>query len=172
MIDSRAIFVTILCVLLNATEVLNAQDHLHDHAIANTHEHHHSQWEIGIALGVVPLLDEDELAPGIHLHFLHQVEAVNKLMVGFGFENVIDEHTHLTAGVVLNYNIYKGFFVAVSPGVLWVRHDEAWETAYVTHFELSYEFDLGQLHIGPIAEYSFSSLDKHVMAGIHLGFGF
>ncbi len=143
----------------------------HNHQHTEGHQHAHGEWELGGAIGVVPLLDEGEIAPGLHLHLLQQNKMIPKLMVGVGFEAVMDEHTHLTAGLVFNYNIYKGLYAAVSPGLLWINHD-GWESAYVTHFELSYEFEVGKLHIGPIVEYSYASLDKHVMLGVHVGVGF
>lgn len=162
----RLLFVFIL-FFLSLTSF--AQDnHAHDE---HKHLHEHGEWEIGAAFGVVPLFDEGEIAPGIHMHLLQQNKLIDGLMVGIGFEGVLDEHTHLNAGLVFNYNVYKGLFAAVSPGILWINHDE-WESAFVTHFELSYEFEVGRIHIGPIVEYSISKLDKHMMVGVHVGIGF
>lgn len=161
------LLITIISLLL-VTTVIAQHNHNHDD---HTHLHEHGEWEIGAALGLVPLFDEGTIAPGVHLHLLQQNKLIDGLMVGIGFESVLDEHTHLNAGLVFNYNIYKGLFAGISPGILWINHD-GWESAFVSHFELSYEFEVGKLHIGPIVEYSLSSIDKHMLAGIHVGINF
>ena len=40
------------------------------------------------------------------------------------------------------------------------------------HFEVVYEFEIGELHTGPVAEYAWSPNDAHAMIGLHIGFGF
>ena len=41
-----------------------------------------------------------------------------------------------------------------------------------THFEVVYEFEIGELPIGPVAEYAWSPNDAHAMLGLHIGCGF
>jgi len=146
-----------------------AQSH---HENENHDNHHHGDWEIGVGAGIVPLLDEKEVAFGVHLHLLRSIENIKGFRVGLGLENVFDEHNHFNTGIVFNYNLVKGLFVSFSPGYLIIHHENQVDKGFSSHFELNYEFEFNKIHIGPVLEYSLSKFDKHFMIGIHTGFSF
>ncbi len=133
--------------------------------------HHGSAWEVGFALGAVSLVLEDELAFGAHAHVTRSVPGWQRLRLGLGLESVLDEHGHLNAALVVNVHVIAGLSVSVAPGVLVLREDHGgWGTRFSSHFEALYDFDLGPLHVGPMLEYSYASVDQHLMLGLHMGF--
>lgn len=40
------------------------------------------------------------------------------------------------------------------------------------HFEISYEFEFANFHIGPAMELAYDPEDFHLSLGLHLGYGF
>ena len=134
------------------------------------HEGH--AWEVGFALGAVSLILEDEVAFGAHAHVLRSVPGWERFRVGLGLESVLDEHGHLNAALVVNAHILAGLSVSVAPGVVVLKEaDGGWGVQFSSHFEALYEFDLGPVHAGPMLEYSYASVDQHMMLGPHVGFG-
>ncbi|MBP9674894.1 MAG: hypothetical protein KBD63_07330 [Bacteriovoracaceae bacterium] len=136
------------------------------------HHHEHKKWEFGTALGVVPILNEDEVSWGIHAHLLRSMESIKRLKIGFGLENIFDEHAHINTSAVFNYQISQGFSASYSPGILFFKENSKWEKYFSSHFEFLYEFEIGNYHLGPIVEYSYAKVDQHLMFGIHFAFGF
>lgn len=43
---------------------------------------------------------------------------------------------------------------------------------FALHLEASYEFEIGDLHIGPVIEYAYDTEDQHLSLGLHVGIGF
>ena len=138
----------------------------------NMKEHTHKDWEIALAGGVVPLLLENEVSFGLHFHVLRRIEKIKKVRIGLGFENVFDEHTHINSSFLFNYEIYKGLNASVSPGILFLKEELFWHKKASLHIELAYEFEIKNFHLGPVIEYSYSSIDQHLMFGLHLGINF
>ncbi|PKP39364.1 MAG: hypothetical protein CVT98_02060, partial [Bacteroidetes bacterium HGW-Bacteroidetes-15] len=128
----------------NGLVVSPQEDHHH-------HDHHHnSSWELGVAAGGVYLVNEQEYAMGLHLHLLKRIPKLERLSLGLGFETVFDEHTHFNTAIVAKYDVWKGLSFVLSPGLLFLKHESAWETDFSTHFEMLYEFQLGKVHLGPV----------------------
>jgi hypothetical protein len=139
----------------------------------SSHKHAHGEHiELGVAIGAVYLMSENELAPGIHLHLLKPLHSLKRLNVGVGFETIIDDHKHFTVGVVGKYAVFNGLMVLLSPGITFVNEENSWERSFSSHLELLYEFSIGQIHIGPALGYSYSPKDQHAMLGVHLAYGF
>lgn len=82
---------------------------------------------------------------------------------------MFDEHGHVNVAGVVSYNVSGGLHLSVSPGLLIMKEGGAWGTHFSSHFEAIYEFDFGPVHIGPVTEYSYSRVDRHIMFGLHVG---
>lgn len=148
---------------------LNAQSDEHNH---DEHEHHHHEHknEIGLALGPVYNSLENEWAPGIHLHYLRFIN--EKFAFGGGFETILDEHKHITAALAIAYSPLERLTFVYSPGLTSDALDFP-EVRFTNHFEVSYEFSVGEnLHLGPLAEVAAGQDDLHYMLGLHIGLGF
>lgn len=148
-------------------------DHEHDHEEQKHEGHvHNHKNELSIATGVVPLFAEDEITAGLHLHYIRGLGETNRFGIGIGLEYIIDEHKHYTASAVFQYGIYKGWIVAVAPGLLIRKEEENYLYQGAVHIETGYEFQLGKFHIGPVAELGIEPIGFHVMGGIHFGISF
>lgn len=134
------------------------------------HDDHHN--EIAIAIGGVPIIVEQKFALGLHAHFLRKPLVDKRWAFGFGLESILDEHRHYTASVVSQFNVYQGLNVAFAPGLLFRKEGDVFVQSYSTHFEITYEFDFDDLHLGPVAEIGIEPVGVHFMFGIHLGAGF
>lgn len=159
----------LLFLLFVAPCTLSAQHHIHE-----GHSHSHSDFEIGLSVGIANLVDENENAPSAHLHFLRKVGSeglLNRISIGAGFEYIFSEHTHYSIVGTISLNPYSAFKLDISPGILVTEHEEEKEKQFVTHIELTYEFDYLGFGIGPVIGYGFAKEDNHFMAGIHIGIG-
>lgn len=138
----------------------------------NEEDHHHHKNEISIAIGLVPIPVENELAGGFHLHYIRGIGEHHRFGIGTSFETILDEHKHYTFSAVLHYRVYKGLIVSYAPGLLMKKENFQYTPQFAQHFEVSYEFELGDFHIGPVAEYGLETTDSHYMGGIHFGIDF
>jgi len=125
-------------------------------------DHHRHKNEISIAAGIVPLVAEDKLTAGFHLHYIR----------GIGKDNRLDEHKHYTLSGVFQYRIYKGFILDLAPGLLLRKENSENIFQFAQHIEIAYEFELGEFHIGPVAELGIELTGVHYMGGIHFGIDF
>ena len=164
----KRIFITALFagIFLSAAALAEEPEHAHNHG---TDTHHHDAWELGLAVGAVALVNESEVALGLHLHALRALPWLNGWRLGVGAETVLDEHAHANLAVVINYELFGGLNASVAPGVLVVETEQGWTPKVAAHFELAWEFDLGGVHLGPVLEYAWSSIDQHAMVGLHVG---
>ena len=69
------------------------------------------------------------------------------------------------------YRPFGGLNIALLPGIVFEGYKIS-ELFPVIHTELSYDFELGKLHLGPLAGFAIGKEGYHVSSGIHLGFGF
>jgi hypothetical protein len=170
----RVIIVFLLLAFYYASSANTPKDltFSEDHKHAHSDHHHHSDWELGVAFGAVYLFEEKEIAPGLHLHLLKRSAHFKRFSFGVGLESVFDEHTHFNAALVGKFDLFKNFSAIVSPGILFLKHHDTWNTSFSSHFELLYEFQLGKVHLGPVLEYSYSKSDNHLMLGLHVGYSF
>lgn len=140
-----------------------------DHA---GHGHDTSGIELGLSVGYVHLDEEDEDSLGLHVHLskrLGHEGLLERLGLGVGGEVIFAEHEHYSLLFPLAMYPWRGLILAVAPGIEWAEHDEDWETAYATHLEAAYVFEIGDYDVGPVVDYSKSDNDEHYMIGIHLG---
>ena len=150
------------CLMISSIQLNGQVDHAHDH-----HRHHH---ELGVANAPVYFLKEKTVSYGLHFHYVYTIDH-SKFGLGLGYERIFDEHKHHTIGLVGNYRPTDELSINVSPGITF----EAAESStinFAIHFEASYEFALGNLHIGPVAEIAYDPEDIHISLGLHLGWGF
>ena len=152
-----SLFFTLLVV---AQDDEHADDHIH-------HDHHKN--EIGVANALVYFANEEVTAYGLHIHYIRSIKET-KFGFGLGYERIFDDHKHTTWGVVGSYRPIEGLTFVVSPGLM-TEVGEA-EVRFTFHFETSYEFEIGNFHIGPVAEIAYDPEDIHVSLGLHVGFGF
>ena len=137
-------------------------------------EHHHAR-EFGISLSYVDLIEEDDTAPAIHLHWLKRLEGSESLErwgIGLGFETIFADHTHHTVMATLAFFPIDHLVLSVSPGVVFADEETGWENHYATHIELSYGFEMGEYEIGPVIGYADSDEGSHRMIGLHFGIPF
>ena len=94
-----------ILLLLIASPLFCFSQHNHDDE-NHSHEDHSHKNEISIAAGIVPIPAEDEIAAGIHLHYIKGIGESNKFGIGVGLETILDHHKHYTLSAVFpNYNI-------------------------------------------------------------------
>jgi len=139
------------------------------------HPHEHSEYEIGISLGMTRLIEEKENALNSHLHFskkLGNSEIMERISLGAGFEYIFTEHSHYSVLGTISVNPVWALIVDISPGILFTEHHGAKEKLFAAHLELTYEFEYHGFGIGPVIGAGFSKEDNHLMLGIHMGKGF
>lgn len=149
----------IFILLLFQIQLITGQD-----SIPTEKEHDHKN-HMGLAIGVVPFLYEKEVAPGFHFHY---TRVIGKFGIGVGSEAILDEHKHYGFSAVFMYSPFEDFTIGISPGILLAAN----EALFSTHFEAGYDFDVGEFHIGPMAEFAYAFEDTHFMFGVHFGVGF
>ena len=119
------------------------------------------------------LINENEWVPGFHLHYGKLLGEKQRFSVGSGVELLLDDHRHSSVALSFGYGLTSALSVAYGPGLDFPLAKDAEKAVHLAHhFEISYEFDMDFLHLGPMVEYGFSSEDQHWMVGIHAGFGF
>ncbi len=132
------------------------------------HNHEHSH-EISLAVGIVPLPAENQTTVGFHLHYIRGIGESKRFGMGLALETILDEHKHYTASVVAQYRIYKGLSLAYAPGALFLAGKGIKSVQLANHIEVTYEFELGNFHIGPVAEIGIEKSGTHYMGGVHFG---
>lgn len=144
---------------------LKAQESPADH-----HGHAHHSFEIGVANAPVYFVKEKEVSYGLHLHGIYTFPH-SRYGVGLGYERIFDEHEHQTFGLVASYRVIEPLSLILSPGITF-EHGETSEAAFAIHVEATYEFEVGDFHVGPVAEWAYDPEDIHLSLGLHIGYGF
>jgi hypothetical protein len=137
-------------------------DHVH-----TNHAHH--QNEFGMANAPVYFLKEKVWAYGMHFHYVRNITHT-KFGLGIGYERIFDEHKHNTFGLVGAYRPIEPLCINVSPGLTF--EDESQTANFALHLETSYEFEIKNIHIGPVVEFAYDPEDIHLSLGLHIGYGF
>lgn len=133
------------------------------------HEDHH-KYELGIANSLVYIPNDKESAYGLHIHLVRNIEH-SKLGVGIAYERIFDEHGHNTIGLVGSYNLFDSLHISFTPGVTFEDNLPS-DLKFAFHAETSYDFKLGNIHLGPLVEFAFDPEDYHFSLGLHIGYGF
>jgi len=143
--------------------------------ITHAHSHEHNN-EIGMAIGVVSAHGGEDNNLGLHLHYIKGIGKHNDFGVGLSLETIFDEHQHNSISLIVLYHFKNGLTIAYAPGVLLSKHsdenEDHSEIEFAQHFEIYYEFELEQFHIGPQFDIGFEEGEVHYMLGLHLGIDF
>ncbi len=91
--------------------------------------------------------------------------------IGLGYERIFDEHKHNTFGVVASYRPIDPLSLNLSPGVTY-EGSESDHLDFALHVEATYEFEISNVHIGPVFEFAYDPEDYHLSLGLHIGYGF
>jgi len=126
--------------------------------------------ELGIANSPIYIIKEKEFAYGLHAHYIRSLKET-RFGIGVGYERIFDEHKHNSIGVILSYAPIEHLALSLSPGIIF-NDNNASDLHFGLHLETLYEFEIGIIHIGPVAEFAYSADDYHVSLGVHVGFGF
>lgn len=133
----------------------------------DTHDSHKN--ELGIATSPVYFPKDQELAFGLHLHYVHTL-FMSKFGLGLGYERIFDKHAHNTFGIVACYKPIEKLSLNISPGLTFEGQNN---TANLSvHLESSYEWEIHDFHFGPVLEYAYDPFDYHLSIGMHFGYGF
>jgi hypothetical protein len=133
------------------------------------HDHDHHKYEIGVANSLVYFAKEKEYAYGFHLHLVRNI-VDSKFGYGIAYERIFDEHKHNTIGILGSYNPTKSLHISIVPGVSF-EDSEPSNLKFAFHAETSYDFDLGEFHVGPLLEFAIDPEDHHFSVGLHIGYG-
>jgi len=131
--------------------------------------HGHSKNEIAIAISAPYFINEEKLSLSLHLHYIYSIPNT-KFGIGVSYEAIVLDPKHNTFGLVTTYSLLEHLSLALSPGVSFENGDS--KAFFSLHGEISYGFEIGKLHIGPVLEYSYDPNDTHISLGLHVGFGF
>lgn len=142
------------------------EDH-EDHKHAHGHEHHNN--EIGLAIAPVYFVSEKSTALGLHLHYIRSLHH-SKWGLGVGYEKILDEHSHNILGGILSYRPISPLSFSLSPGINFSNSFKNIE--FAIHGEVAYEFEIGDLHLGPVLDLARDHDDFHISLGVHIGIGF
>ncbi len=134
------------------------------------HNHDHHMYEIGVANSCVFFVGEKEFAYGLHIHLVRNIKH-SKFGYGIAYERIFDEHKHNTVGIVGSYVPFKTMHLNIAPGIAF-EDSEPSDFKFSFHAETSYDFNLGNFHIGPLLEFAFDAEDYHISLGLHIGYGF
>lgn len=135
-------------------------------------------WHFGISTGIATsiccnLIDcpekkaEKSFAPALHLSLIKSLETYKFLRVGISFEKIFLEHKHFSTNIVLNFNFFDNLYFSIEPGLLCIEENCIDKQRYIAHYELSYNFIIDKYNFGPLFQFSRSSLDMHIMLGVH-----
>ena len=152
--------IVIICVTITSS--------IYSQEINHHHEHHKN--ELGLANSVVYFAKEKEVAYGLHIHLIRNIEH-SKFGFGLAYERIFDEHRHNTIGLVGSYILFESLHISLTPGITF-EDVEPSELKFAFHAETSYDFDLGHFHLGPMLEFAFDPEDYHISIGLHIGYGF
>lgn len=134
------------------------------------HFHDHHSNEIAVASTSVYLLGEKEFALGLHVHYVYNIPNT-KFGLGVGYERIFDDHNHNLLGIIGSYRPIEHLNLNLSPGLKYQKFSLS-TVEFAIHVETSYEFEIKNFHLGPVAGIAFSPGDFHIGLGIHLGIGF
>lgn len=138
-----------------------------------SHQHDHDAYrnEVGGALGMFVDLNEESTSTGFHIHYTRMFgEKARWLGISPGMEFLFGDHKHYAFQVMMVFRPAFGWWLGAGPGISYFSHHE--EFSLSGHIETGYEFEAGQVHFGPVVEYSWAAEDQHLMFGLHLGVPF
>lgn len=163
-----AIRIVLSVLLLFLSGLLQAQENKTSSTEHGNHEHH--QNEIGIANAPIYFIKEKTFSYGLHLHYIHKL-GESKFGLGAGYERIFDTHGHNTFGLVGCYSPVDKLSLTLSPGIT-LEDVNPGVVNFALHFETVYEFEIKNIHLGPVFEFAYDPEDYHISVGLHIGYGF
>jgi hypothetical protein len=137
--------------------------------------HESSTLEVGLSVGYVRIVKEEENAVNLHFHVMKKIsaEGIGKYFsMGFGVESIFANEEHYAGMISLGIHPWGDLTVILSPGWEWANHEGAWESGWAAHMELAYTFEGKGFHYGPVLSYSKTEHDQHLSVGLHLAIAF
>lgn len=151
-----------------SSQLLAQNNHSHDH----NHDHDPHKYHMGLGLSAAKVLNEDIVAPALHLHFLRQFGHYHQFGLGLGYEAIASDDWHNSINLLFNYRPIQILSFLAGPGISFGKHDGHYDVLPAFQSEIIFEFNLLGLHVGPVIGFGFDNHDSHISAGIHIGFGF
>lgn len=136
----------------------------------NDERHLHHRNEMAVSNAPVYFLNENELAYGLHFHYIHTL-GESHFGLGVGYERIFDEHGHHTIGLVGSYRPFEALVFNLAPGLTFEHHNPD-QLNFAMHAEAAWEIEVGNFHLGPGVEVAYDPEDIHFSLGLHLGYGF
>lgn len=171
---SKKSFIAKRIVILIAYLSIGLFDHPMIAQVNENHEHdphhEHAANEIGAGNLLSYLVNEREVAYGLHVHYSRSVKDT-WFEYGIGYEEIFAEHKHRALGVVGSYRPIPPLVLSVSPGILFPNQEHA-GVRFVFHMEAAFEIEIGPVHLGPLLGFATTFEELHIGAGLHLGFSF
>jgi hypothetical protein len=155
-------FITVLVFKVSGQHTDDDHHHLHD-----SHKYH-----LGFGIAGTYLTNEAGLAPGFHVHFIRQLGHEKQWGIGLGYEAIIEENIHSSINLLTNWRPFDFLSFNAGPGLVFGSHDGETEILPAFHTEAVFEFNLGGIHIGPMAGFGIDKEESHFSLGVHVGFGF
>ena len=165
----KAVSIFSIILLCSFSLYAQKQEDIHENEHEHEHEHEHNQ-EIGASVGPVYFINENEFGLSTHIHYVYNLRD-SKFGLGAGYEHIFSEIKHRFVGAEINYRPIPALTLNLSPGVAF-EGDQNVSKDFALHFEVSYEFELGAFHIGPVVEAAWHANEYHISAGVHFGVGF
>jgi hypothetical protein len=137
----------------------------------HSHDDPHT-WHVGVGLAAVKIKGEQGVMPGYHFHLSRQLGSHHQWGAGVGWEMIPGDHSHHGLNLLLSSRLFPFLTLTAGPGVAITRHEGHQEILPAFHSELLAEFNVGKIHMGPMAGFGFDSEEHHFSLGWHIGLGF
>ena len=167
----KSLFTWILSCFMFLSIGVAGQNHDHEHD-DDHHLHDVHKYHLGVGVSGAYLTGEQILAPGIDLHLLRQLGEEQNWGLGLGYEVILKENIHNNISLIGNYHAGKYLAINAGPGITFSKHDGQTEVSPALHAEAVLEFDVGRIHIGPVAGFGLDKDESHFSLGVHVGYGF
>ena len=165
----RIPFTYSLLILFNVLLVLNTNAHNTKRDSVSLNTSGKLKNEIGIAISPAYFINEGVSTFAMHIHYTRSIPN-SKFGVGASFERIVLNPKHSTFGLNVSYNPINHLKFVLSPGVTFEDGDST--ALFALHFEATYGFEFGNMHLGPAFELASDPNDFHISLGVHIGFKF
>lgn len=159
---SLLLFLVLNTIFLSVSGRHDEHEHLHDF-----HKYH-----LGFGVAGAHIKSTNGISPGFHIHLLRQLGEEKKWGIGLGYEAIVEENLHNGLNLLANWHPVDFLSVNAGPGIAFGKHDGTNEVLPAFHTEAVFEFNVGNIHIGPMAGFGIDREESHFSVGVHLGFGF
>ncbi|MGL5318181.1 MAG: hypothetical protein ACRC9Q_05750 [Bacteroidales bacterium] len=168
----------LLTLLLSSSGALFAQGE-------DVHNHVHGRNEIGLSVGPSYSFDHKEWKASAHVHYFRLLKPHSRWALGAGVESVFGEGSHYNFSAGVKYSPINHVQIALMPGVNLVKekgeHGHSGEDAFHDKFSVRFAMHaemvadlliIGNFHMGPTMDFSWSKHHSHLMLGVHTAYSF